>query len=103
MPAGCLPGGPASRLGASGAIPRHTTPHDLLALRHALTPRRVRLDPGRDAGHALRSGLATAAAQAGVRERAILAQTGHRALTMVRRSSREGSLFRDNAAAAVGL
>ncbi len=31
-----------------------------------------------------------------------MAQTGRRALTMARRSSREGSLFRDNAAA-VGL
>ena len=61
------------------------------------------LDPARYAGHSLRAGLATAAAQAGVSERAILAQTGHRAFTMVRRSIREGSLFRDNAAAAVGL
>ena len=61
------------------------------------------LDPARYAGHSLRSGLATAAAQAGVSERAIMAQTGHRALAMVRRYIREGSLFRDNAAAAVGL
>ena len=60
------------------------------------------LDPARYAGHSLRAGLATAAAQAGVSELAILAQTGHRALHMVRRSIRDGSLFRDNAAA-VGL
>ncbi len=44
-----------------------------------------------------------AAAQAGVGERAIMAQTGHRAVTMVRRYIRDGSLFRDNAAARVGL
>jgi len=61
------------------------------------------LDPARYAGHSLRSGLATAAAQAGVGERAIMAQTGHRAVTMVRRYIRDGSLFRDNAAARVGL
>jgi len=32
-----------------------------------------------------------------------MAQTGHRAVTMVRRYIRDGSLFRDNAAARVGL
>ena len=61
------------------------------------------LDPARYAGHSLRAGLATAAAQAGVSERAIMAQTGHRSVTMVRRYIRDGSLFRENAAAAVGL
>ncbi len=61
------------------------------------------LDPARYAGHSLRAGLATAAAQAGVSERAIMQQTGHRSVTMVRRYIRDGSLFRDNAAAAVGL
>ncbi len=61
------------------------------------------LDPTQFAGHSLRAGLATAAAQAGVSERAIMAQTGHRSTAMVRRYIRDGSLFRENAAAAVGL
>lgn len=61
------------------------------------------LDPARYAGHSLRAGLATSAAAAGVPERAIMAQTGHRSLPMLRRYIREGSLFRGNAAAAVGL
>jgi integrase len=61
------------------------------------------LDPTPYGGHSLRAGLATAAAQAGVEERAIMAQTGHRSVLMVRRYIREGSLFRDNAAAALGL
>jgi integrase len=61
------------------------------------------LDPRDYAGHSLRAGLATAAAMAGVSERAIMAQTGHRSVLMVRRYIREGSLFRENAAAAVGL
>jgi len=61
------------------------------------------LDPARYAGHSLRAGLATAAAAAGVSERAIMAQTGHKSLPMVRRYIREGSLFNDNAAAEVGL
>ncbi len=61
------------------------------------------LDPRRYAGHSLRAGLATSAAAAGVSERAIMDQTGHRSVTMVRRYIREGSLFRDNAAGKVGL
>jgi integrase len=61
------------------------------------------LDPARYAGHSLRAGLATAAAQAGVSERVIMQQTGHRSVAMVRRYIRDGSLFRDNAAAAVGV
>lgn len=55
------------------------------------------------AGHSLRSGLATSAAQAGVSERAIMKQTGHASVNMVRRYIRDGSLFRENAAAEVGL
>lgn len=61
------------------------------------------LDPARYAGHSLRAGLATAAAAAGVSERAIMAQTGHRSVAMVRRYIRDGSLFTENAAASIGL
>ncbi len=61
------------------------------------------LDPSIYSGHSLRSGLATSAAAAGVSERAIMAQTGHRSLHVVRRYIREGSLFQENAAARVGL
>jgi site-specific recombinase XerD len=61
------------------------------------------LDPDNFAGHSLRAGLATAAAAAGVPERAIMAQTGHKSLPILRRYIREGSIFRDNAAAYVGL
>jgi site-specific recombinase XerD len=55
------------------------------------------------AGHSLRAGLATAAAAAGVPERAIMAQTGHKSLATLRKYIREGSLFLENAAAKVGL
>ncbi|MFN3649728.1 MAG: site-specific integrase [Armatimonadota bacterium] len=61
------------------------------------------LDPTRYSGHSLRAGLATSAATAGVSERAIMQQTGHRSVGMVRRYIREGCLFRENAAASVGL
>jgi site-specific recombinase XerD len=64
---------------------------------------RAGLDPSRYAGHSLRSGLATAAAAGGASERAIMAQTGHRSLPAVRRYSRSGTLFTENAATYVGL
>jgi site-specific recombinase XerD len=63
----------------------------------------VGFDATEFAGHSLRSGLATSAAMAGVSERSIMAQTGHKSVAMVRRYIRNGSLFRENAAAGVGL
>jgi site-specific recombinase XerD len=63
----------------------------------------VGLDAGEFAGHSLRSGLATSAAMAGASERSIMNQTGHRSTAMLRRYIRDGSLFRDNAVATVGL
>ena len=57
-------------------------------------PRRgVDQDPRDFAGHSLRAGLATSAAADGVSERAIMNQTGHRSLTMVRHYIRDGELF----------
>lgn len=61
------------------------------------------MDASLYAGHSLRAGLATSAAQAGVSERAIMKQTGHTSVNTVRRYIRDGSLFRENAAAEVGL
>ena len=63
----------------------------------------VGLDASEFAGHSLRSGLATSAAAAGASERSIMRQTGHRSEKMVRRYIKDGSLFRENAAAVVGL
>ena len=59
--------------------------------------------PSEVSGHSLRAGLATAAASAGVQERVIAQTTGHKSMTVLRRYIREGSLFNENAAAAVGL
>ena len=59
-------------------------------------------NPVQFAGHSLRAGLATQAAN-GVSERIIMRQTQHRSVTTLRRYIREGSLFRENAAAKVGL
>ena len=61
------------------------------------------LDPAKYAGHSLRAGLATQAYLNGAGELAIMRQTGHRSLQMVRRYIRDGSLFRENPAAKLGL
>jgi site-specific recombinase XerD len=61
------------------------------------------LDPSRYSGHSLRAGLATSAGEAGVEERLIMKQTGHRSERMVRKYIRSGALFRENAAGKVGL
>lgn len=62
------------------------------------------LDPAIYSGHSLRAGLATsAAAAAGVSERAIMKQTGHRSLPGLRCSIRKRALFTENAAAKLGL
>lgn len=60
-------------------------------------------DVAQYAGHSLRAGLATAAAAANVPERVIAQQTRHKSLEILRRYIRAGSLFTENAAAAVGL
>lgn len=60
-------------------------------------------DPRALSGHSLRAGFATAAARAGVDERSIMEQTGHRSVLTLRRYVRKGSLFRDNAAGRIGL
>jgi integrase len=46
---------------------------------------------------------ATAAAMAGASERAIMKQTGHRSVQMVRRYIRDASMFRKNSAGRLGL
>jgi len=71
------------------------------AVKHAVAA--VGLDATQFSGHSLRAGLVTAAAIAGVEERIIMRQTGHTNVAMLRRYIREGALFRENAAARVGL
>jgi integrase len=61
------------------------------------------LDAAKYAGHSLRAGHATSAANAGASERSIMNQTGHRSVQMVRRYIRDGSLFRENSAGKLGL
>ncbi len=91
---------PVDRHGHIGAT-RLSAPAVALVLKRRAA--RAGLDPAEVAGHSLRAGLATSAAAAGVPERVIADQTGHKGTAMLRRYIREGSLFRENAASAVGL
>jgi integrase len=61
------------------------------------------MDAAKFAGHSLRAGLATAAPAGGASDRSIMNQTGHCSTAMLRRYIRDGSLFRENAAAPAGL
>jgi site-specific recombinase XerD len=85
----------------------HVLPTRLTAQSVALIVKRwaaaAGLEPADYAGHSLRAGLATQAAANGVSERAIMAQTGHKSVTVARRYIREGTLWRENASAEVGL
>jgi site-specific recombinase XerD len=49
------------------------------------------------AGHSLRSGFATVAAEYGADERSIMAMTGHKTTQMVRRYIQEANIFKNNA------
>ena len=91
---------PVDRHGHMGATRLSGQAVALVLKRHAA---RAGLDPVEVAGHSLRAGLATSAAAAGVPERVIANQTGHKGTAMLRRYIRERSLFRENAASAVGL
>jgi len=64
---------------------------------------RAGLDSAKYAGHSLRAGHVTVATIAEVPERAIMKQTGHRSVQMVRRYMRDASLFRENSAGKLGL
>ena len=55
------------------------------------------LDSSKYAGHSLRSGFATTAAELGAEERNIMAMTGHKTTQMVRRYIQEANLFKNNA------
>ena len=59
--------------------------------------------PASYAGHSLRAGFATSAAQAGMGEIKIARQTRHASLGSLRRYVRDGALFSENLTAEIGL
>jgi integrase len=61
------------------------------------------LDPNQFAGHSLRSGFITTSYLAGKNERAIMKQSRHQSLKVMRSYIREADIFKDNAATGIGL
>ena len=55
------------------------------------------IDNNNFAGHSLRSGFATVAAESGADERSIMSMTGHKTTQMVRRYIKEANIFKNNA------
>jgi site-specific recombinase XerD len=102
MPNGRSPGERPRRHPAGRLAPGRLSPQGVARVVQRAA-HRAGLDPTAVAGHSLRSGFATEAAAQGAPERAIMAQTGHRSLEMVRRYIREGDRYRDNAAGYLGL
>lgn len=60
-------------------------------------------DEAKFAGHSLRAGFITSAAENDVPERKIMRQSRHQSIPVMRRYIRGATLFKDNAAASVGL
>lgn len=55
------------------------------------------------AGHSLRSGFCTSAAEGGATERDVMEQSGHQSLPVVRRYIRRGNIWKNHAAYKLGL
>lgn len=64
---------------------------------------RARMKTGPLDGHSLRAGCVTQAAINGVREFVIQRQTGHKTVSILRRYIRTGEIFREKAAAGLGI
>jgi integrase len=93
---GPAPGPLFCGVSASGAVSlRRLAPSTVAAVVKSAA-RRAGLDASRYAGHSLRAGCATAAAEHGRDALAIMARTGHRSAAMVERYVRRGSVLRDD-------
>lgn len=60
-------------------------------------------DPDRFAGHSLRRGFITSAAEAGAKDRDIMRHSGHRDPSMLREYIEEATVWEDNVAMLIGL
>jgi hypothetical protein len=70
---------------------------NILSSRNAVT------DPTRGVGSLVEGGVGDIGGKCRGAERVIAQTTGHKSMTVLRRYIREGAMFRENAASAVGL
>lgn len=88
------------RAGRVGPKPLSAQMVRLVVLR---TAKAAGIDPKNLGAHSLRSGLVTSAVIGGASELAIMRQTGHASVAMVRRYTRDADLFRGNVVHILGL
>lgn len=81
---------------------RALTPHSIAKMVKD-TAGRAGLDAARFSGHSLRAGFVTAATLGGADEAAVMDQTGHRSVEMVRRYTRRVDAWRKPASSKLGL
>tara|TARA_B100000575_G_scaffold278222_1_gene265297 strand:- start:517 stop:1470 length:954 start_codon:yes stop_codon:yes gene_type:complete len=93
-----IKGGPIFRRFAKGAsITNNRLTDQSVALLIKRYLNLAGIDNKNFAGHSLRSGFATVAAEMGADERSIMAMTGHKSTQMVRRYIKEANIFKNNA------
>jgi integrase len=96
--------GPVFRsVGRYGHVPRRGLHKNSIGKLHKRAAGRAGLKVEELGGHSLRAGCVTQAAMNGVREFVIMKQTGHKTVTTLRRYIRSGEIFRENAAAGLGI
>ena len=96
--------GPVFRsVGRYGHVSRRGLHSDSIGKLLKRAARRAGLKVEELGGHSLRAGCVTQAAMNGVREYVIMRQTGHKTVATLRRYIRSGEIFRENAAAGLGI
>lgn len=96
--------GPAFRsVGRYGHVARRSLHKDSIGKLLKRAAARAHLKVDALSGHSLRAGCVTQAAMNGVRVFVIMRQTGHKTVETLRRYIRTGEMFRENAAAGLGI
>jgi integrase len=96
--------GPVFRsVGRYGHVSRRGLHKDSIGKLLKRAARRAGLKVDELGGHSLRAGCVTQAAMNGVREFVIMKQTGHKTVATLRRYIRSSEIFRENAAAGLGI
>lgn len=96
--------GPVFRsVGRYGHVSRRGLHKDSIGKLLKRAAKRAGLKVDELSGHSLRAGCVTQAAMNGVREFVIMRQTGHKTVATLRRYIRSGDIFRENAAAGLGI
>ena len=96
--------GPVLRsVGRYGHVSRRGLHKDSIGKLLKRAAARTGMQVGAIGGHSLRAGCVTQAAMNGVREFVIMGQTGHKTEATLRRYIRTSDIFRENAAAGLGI